>query len=170
MLNAIPEKGSQRIGDQSVAENLFHVGQLPIESEPGQMLRELSLEFGSLSSTSHKSSYPAHRFGLNDQLTREIQITARTLGVALISLQLDEDKRTGWLWVELFLSEIEPAKNGRSVCQDWAHILRNSKDDAGQEVLLRLKFGDLAPEEIAGFRGQKKLVASDLTLDVRPRA
>jgi hypothetical protein len=35
---------------------------------------------------------------------------------------------------------------------------------------LRLKFGDLTREEIAGFRGQKKLVTSDLTLEVRPRA
>src|SRR6476659_2684199 len=64
-----------------------------------------------------------------DQLTREVQITARTLGIALISLQRDEDKRTGWLWLELFLSETEPTQNGCSVCQDWAHILQTSKDD-----------------------------------------
>lgn len=104
-----------------------------------------------------------------DQLTREVQINERTLGVALISLQLDDDKKTGWLWVELFLSETEPAQNGRSVCQDWNHILRTCKDDANQEALLRLQFGDLTPEEIAGFRGQKKLVTSDLTLEVRAR-
>ena len=103
-------------------------------------------------------------------MTREVQITARTLGVALISLQLDEDKRAGWLWLELFLSETEPAQNSCSLCQDWAHILRSSKDDAGQEALLRLKFGDLTREEIAGFRGQKKLVTRDLTLEVRPCA
>jgi hypothetical protein len=104
-----------------------------------------------------------------DQLTREVHIAARTLGVALISLQLDDDKRTGWLCVELFLSDTEPAQNGRSVCQDWAHILRSSKDDERQEAVLRLKFGELTPEEIAGFRGQKKLVTSDLELEVRPR-
>jgi hypothetical protein len=105
-----------------------------------------------------------------DQLTREVQITARTLGVALISLQLDKDKRTGWLWLELFLSETEPTQDSCSLCQDWAHILRSSKDDAGQEALLRLTFGDLTQEEIASFRGQKKLVTHDLTLEVRPRA
>lgn len=105
-----------------------------------------------------------------DQLTREVQITERTLGVALTSLQLDDDKRTGWLWVELFLSETEPTQHGCSLCQDWAHILRTSKDDAGQEAVLRLKFGDLTREEIAGFKEQKKLVTSDLTLEVRPRA
>jgi hypothetical protein len=104
-----------------------------------------------------------------NQLTREVQITARTLGVALISLQLDEDKSAGWLWVELFLSETEPAQNSCSLCLDWAQILRASKDDAGQEALLKLKFGDLTPEELTGFRGQKKLVTNDLTLTVRPR-
>ena len=40
----------------------------------------------------------------------------------LISLQLDEDKRTGRLWLELFLSETEPTQNSCSLCQDWAHI------------------------------------------------
>ena len=104
-----------------------------------------------------------------DRLTREIHTTARTLGVALISLQLDDDKKTGWLWAELFLSDTEPAQNGRSVCQDWAHILRSSKDDESQEAVLKLTFGDLAPEEITGFKGQKKLVTSDLELEVRPR-
>ena len=105
-----------------------------------------------------------------DQLTREVQFTARMLGVVLISLQLDEDKRTGWLWVELFLSKTEPTQKSCSLCQDWAHILRSSKDDAGQEALLRLKFGDLTREEIAGFRGQKKLVTRDVALEVRRRA
>jgi len=33
-----------------------------------------------------------------------------------------------------------------------------------------LEFGNLTPEEIAGFKAQKKLVTSDLTLEVRPRA
>src|SRR3977135_1423855 len=103
-----------------------------------------------------------------DRLTREIHTTARTLGVALISLQLDDDKRTGWLWVELFLSDTEPAQSGRSVCQDWAHILPTSKDDESQEAVLRLTFGELTPEEIAGFRGQKKIVTSNLELEVRP--
>jgi hypothetical protein len=97
-----------------------------------------------------------------DRLTRKVQITARTLGVALMSLQLDDNNRTGWLWVELFLSETEPAHNGRSVCQDWAHILRTSKDDESQEAVLKLKFDNVTPDEIAGFRGQKKLVTSDL--------
>ena len=104
-----------------------------------------------------------------DRLTRKVQITARTLGVALISLQLDDDKKIGWLWVELFLSETEPAHSGRSVCQDWAHILRTSKDDENQEAVLELKFDNVTPEEIADFRGKKKLVTSDLTLKVRPR-
>jgi hypothetical protein len=103
-----------------------------------------------------------------DRLTREVQITARTLGVALISLQLDDD-RTGWLWVELFLSESEPAENGRSVCQDWAHVLRSFKDDVSQDVMLKMNFDGVTPEEIAGFRARKKLVTSDLALEVRTR-
>jgi hypothetical protein len=92
------------------------------------------------------------------------------LGVALISLQRDDDKRTGWLWVELFLSEREPAQNGRSLCEDWAHILRTCKDNESQEAVLSLNLGDVTPGEIAAFRAQKKLVTSDLALEVRPRA
>ena len=102
-----------------------------------------------------------------DRLTREVQIRTRTLGVALVSLQVDDDRKTNWLWVELFLSETEPAQNGRSLCEDWAHILRTVKDDERQTAVLCLKFADLTPGELAGFRAQKKLVTHDMTLEVR---
>ena len=104
-------------------------------------------------------------------MTREVQITARTLGVALISLQLDDDKTTGWLWVQIFffprLSPLKTAahcvKTGPVFCEALGMM-------QAKEALLRLTFGDLTGEEIAGFRGQKKLVTHDLTLEVRPRA
>jgi hypothetical protein len=35
---------------------------------------------------------------------------------------------------------------------------------------LSLNLGDVTPGEIAAFRAQKKLVTSDLALEVRPRA
>jgi hypothetical protein len=105
-----------------------------------------------------------------DRLTREVHINAQTMGVALLSLQRDADKRSDWLWVEMFLSETEPAQNGRTVCEDWAHILRASKDDISQEVVLKLTFSGLTPDEIAGFREQKKLVTSDFALEVRLRS
>jgi hypothetical protein len=91
------------------------------------------------------------------------------LGAALISLHIEDDRKTRWLLLELFLSDTEPAQDGRSLCQDWAHILRASKDDVRQEAVLSLKFADLLPEEIADFKGGKKLVTSDLALEVRPR-
>ena len=110
-----------------------------------------------------------HPLKESDQLSRAVQITDRTLGIALISLQRNDDHSPHWLWVEIFLSAHEPAQNGRSVFEDWAEILRASKDDVHKQAVLRLNLGVVTPDEIAGFNSRKKLVASDLTLDIRPR-
>lgn len=104
-----------------------------------------------------------------NELTREVHITTRTLGVALASLQVDDDKRTGWLWVEVFLSETEPAQHGGTLCEDWASILTKAKNDASQEAVLRLNFSGSLPAEIAAFKCRKKLVTSDMLLEVRAR-
>ena len=84
--------------------------QLCLNSFASSIFRGTRQGFGRpLGSMANRQSCAPHPLKEVDRLTREVQITARTLGVALISLQLDEDKRTGWLWVELFLSETEPA-------------------------------------------------------------
>ena len=54
--------------------------------------------------------------------------------------------------------------------EDWAEDLRTAKDDPNKEVVLRLNLGIVTADEIAGFKSQKKLVATDLTLEIRPRA
>ena len=105
-----------------------------------------------------------------DRLCRPVQVTARTPRIALISFQHADDHNREWLLLELFLSATELVQNGRSAFEDWAEILRTTKDDPNKEVALRLNVGVVTPEEIAGFRSQKKLVATDLTLEVRSRA
>jgi len=117
----------------------------------------------------HNTARP-HPLREADRLIRNVQLTARTLGVALVSLQFDDDKKTSWLWVELFLSETEPAQDGRSLCQDWAHILQTAKDDEAQEVVLKLTFDGLTLDEITAFKAHKKLVTSGIALEIRPRA
>ena len=103
-----------------------------------------------------------------DRLCRPVKIAHRTSGVALISFQQD-DHEPGALWLELFLSTTEPGPSGCSVFEEWVGILRNAKDDIEKEVVLRLTLGNITPEEIAGFKSQKKLVTTNLTLEIRPR-
>ena len=109
-----------------------------------------------------------HPFAESDRLCRPINFTGRTPGIALISFQQD-DHGPGWLWLELFLSTTEPGHNGRSVFQDWAELLRTAKDDIYKEAILRLNAGIVTPNEIAGFKAQKKLFTADLTLEIRSR-
>ena len=119
---------------------------------------------------------PARPHPLQDvtQLSHPVQLTARTLGVALISLRLEEVVRTGpnigWLWIELFLSETEPAQDGRSVYEDWVYILKHTKDSESREALLTLNFSNVLPEALLNFENGRKLVTSNLELAVRPRS
>ena len=106
---------------------------------------------------------------LSEQLCRPVQITNRTLGVALISLQYDDDHNHPWFWVELFLSTLEPAHGGRSVFEDWVEITRSNKDDVNKDIVLRLSLGDIKPGDVTCFKSRKKLVTSDLFLEIRPR-
>ena len=108
-----------------------------------------------------------HPFDESDRLCRPVNLTGRTPGIALISFQ--QEHGPGSLWVELFLSATEPGHNGRSVFEDWAEILSTAKDDIYKDAVLRLNAGIVTPDEIAGFKSQKKLVTADLTLEVRPR-
>jgi hypothetical protein len=103
-----------------------------------------------------------------DRFCRPLRITDRTRGIALISFLHKDDH--GWLWLELFLSRSELERNGRSAFEDWAQILRTTKDDLNKEAVLRLNLGIVTPDEIDGFRSKKKIVTTDLTLEVRPRA
>ena len=114
---------------------------------------------------------PARPNPLNerDLLCRPIQVTDRTLGLALISLQQNDDDSPRRLWIELFLSTKEPAQNGRTVVEDWAEILRLNKDATSSQTVLRLTLGAVTPGEIACFKSHKKLVTFDLALEVRPR-
>jgi hypothetical protein len=91
---------------------------------------------------------------------------ARTPGVALISY-LHEARV---LFVEFFLSTIEIVENGLSPFEDWVQILKGAMNDVSQQAVLRLDFGPVTPEEVAGLRSEKKLVTTDLTLEIRPRA
>jgi hypothetical protein len=104
-----------------------------------------------------------------DEFCRPVHITSRTLAVALVTVQPGVGQETHSLWVELFLSATEPAQNGLSVLEDWAAILHSSKDDPGKRAVLRLNFGIVTPVEAAGFNSGKKLVTSDLALEVLPR-
>ena len=101
-----------------------------------------------------------------DRLCRAVPIHAQTPRVALISF-LDKDSHGHqWLWLELFLSATELGESGRSPFEDWAEILRTAKDDVSKEAVLRLNLGVVTPSEIAGFGSQKKLITTDLTLEV----
>ena len=68
------------------------------------------------------------------------------------------------------ISARELAQNGRSALEDWAEVLRTTKDDPNKEAALRLNLGIITADEIVGFKLQKKLVATDLKLEIRPRA
>jgi hypothetical protein len=104
-----------------------------------------------------------------DRLCRPVHVTAQTPRVALISFQHAAGNKPAWLWLEMFLSTAARGRDGRSELDDWADILRTTKDDPDKEAILRLDLGVVAADEIAGFKAEKKLVASELTLEVRPR-
>ena len=105
-----------------------------------------------------------------DQICRPVQIAARTPRVALISFQHAYGNSPEHLWLELFLSASELGQNGRSALEDWVEVLRTTKDDPNKEAVLRLNLGVVTADEIAWFKSQKKLVTTDLTLEIRPRA
>jgi hypothetical protein len=109
-----------------------------------------------------------HSLRMPDQLCQPIHVTDRTLGIALISLQRNDEHSPGWLWLELFLSAREPAQNGRSILEDWTELLRSNKDDESKQVVLRLDFGVITMDKIACFKSQRKLVTSNVTLEIRP--
>ena len=110
-----------------------------------------------------------HPLQESDRLTRPVQVSARTTGIALISLLQDNTGRSDGLWIEMFLSQAEPAHHGRTLCEDWAHIISSAKDDQSQAVILGLELKHLTPKDIAGFKSYKKLITSDMTLDLRKR-
>lgn len=91
---------------------------------------------------------------------RPVHITDRTPGIALISF--NTTMNGDWLWLELFLSETEIGENGRSVFEDWAQILRATKNDISKAAVLRLNFDIVTPSELAGFRLQKKLATTNI--------
>ena len=103
-------------------------------------------------------------------LCRPVQLAERTAGAALISFLHRDERQEEALWVELYLSTTEIAKSGLSVLDDWVQILKSTKDDLNREAVLSLNLGDLAPAELDCFKSQKKLVVTDIALDVRPRA
>jgi hypothetical protein len=104
-----------------------------------------------------------------DRLCRPITITEQTQRLALVSFLHKEGNSRECIWVELFLAgALGP--DSRSPLDDWARILRAAKDDASQEAVLRLNLGNVTPNEVAGFKSQKKLVVADLALELRPRA
>jgi len=105
-----------------------------------------------------------------DKLCRRVQITAQVSRVALISLLQDDDHSPRWLWIELFFSATDLGPNGQSTFEEWAEILRIAKDDMNTEVVLRMDLGSITPDEISGFKSQKKLATTDVTLEVRPIA
>jgi hypothetical protein len=94
---------------------------------------------------------------------RRVEITDRTPGVGLISLAGDATH------VDVYLSTTEFSGAGVSICEDWIDILTANKDDPAKEVLLRMEFGAVTPEEIEGFRQYKWLATKDIELQVRPR-
>jgi hypothetical protein len=73
------------------------------------------------------------------------------------------------IWLELFLAS-ELRQDGSSPLDDWAQMLRTAKDDASKKAVLRLNLANVTPDEIACFKSQKKLVITDLALEVRRRA
>ena len=111
-----------------------------------------------------------HPFEEADRLCRPVQIAARTPRVALISFQHATGNSPEHLWLELFLSASELGQNGRSALEDWAEVLRTTTDDPNKEAALRLNLGIVTADETAGFKLQKKLVTTDLALEIRPRA
>ena len=102
-----------------------------------------------------------------DRLCRRVKITAQVSRVALISLQHEDDHSPQWLWIELFLSRTDLGQNGQSTFEEWAEILRTAKDDMNKKATLRMDLGIVTAEEIAGFKSQKKLATTNITLEVR---
>jgi hypothetical protein len=116
---------------------------------------------------------------LDDQrwFCRPLQITRGTAGAAIVLLRPKEESRPASLLVQLLLSPAEAAESGVSVLEDWLQIIGSNKDDLNKEVVLRLGFDDLSPEEIDNFKtGRQRvlsglaLVTKDITLTVGPRA
>ena len=56
--------------------------------------------------------------------------------------------------------------------QSWADSLfvRVATLEPNKEAALRLNLGIITADEIVGFKLQKKLVATDLKFEIRPRA
>ena len=93
---------------------------------------------------------------------------AKSQRVALVSFLHKDGRSPEALWLELFLTSAL-GHDGRSPLDDWAEMLLTARDDSSKEAVLRLSLGNITPEKIACFKSQKKLVTTDITLEVRPR-
>jgi hypothetical protein len=96
---------------------------------------------------------------------RPVSVSERAPGIGFIGLDGDRS-----VHADVYLSTRIRAANGLSVCEDWTKIVSEAKDDPHRDVLLRMNFGTVTPEEIESFKTGKPLWTVDLDLDVRPRA
>jgi hypothetical protein len=99
-------------------------------------------------------------------LCRPVAVTERTPGIGFISIEDGERS----VHVDVYLSTREFSASGLSAYEDWTRIVAEAKDDPHRDVLLAMKFGAVAPAEVAAFKSGKALTTTDLDLDVRPRA
>jgi hypothetical protein len=104
-----------------------------------------------------------------DRLCRPIRVPEQTPQIALISFLHKDERSAEALWLEVFLAS-EPGEGGRSPLGDWTERLQATKNDPSQEAVVRLNLGDVAPDEIACFKSQKKLFTTDISLEIRPRS
>jgi hypothetical protein len=102
-------------------------------------------------------------FGNESRLRQRIEVTARTPGAGLIYFSRDAQ-------VDVYLSVTEFAESGLSIYEDWIAILKATKDDPSNLVLLSMEFGAVTPAEINHFREEGMLVTKDIELNVRPQS
>jgi hypothetical protein len=107
-------------------------------------------------------------FSDESRLARLVDLRAVTKGIGFIEVS------GGYqcLFVEVSLPTTNFASTGLSTFEDWLRILRATKDDLNQEALLRLSFAQdqMQDSDIAAFKAGKRLVTTDVELQVRPRA
>ena len=108
------------------------------------------------------------QFADESRLAQVIEVTAITKGVGFI----EANAAYGCVFVEVCLPTTDFGTAGISTFEDWLRIMRVTKDDLNQEVMLRLSFAQdrLQSTDIAAFKFGKRLATTDVELEVRPRA
>jgi hypothetical protein len=94
-------------------------------------------------------------------------IDDRTPGVGFIYLS-DLGGKYESAYADVYLSTHIEVVPGVTVCDDWTRIVNEYRDDPDVDTILRMRFVNVTPDEIAAFKtGKGRLWTTDIELDVR---